>query len=423
MVEVVEPSSKRARRSKWGPDEGGDAASAAPAVSAFSSGPLPGAGGPPNVTQLMSSRLGPGNNDAARIYVGNLGPYLGEAEVRQIFSAVGLVVAVDMPKEGMPPRSKGFCFVEMCDIPTAKKAVEAMHEMVVAGRRLKVTFPSRPRGVISGIPPPATPLSPAVLAALGTPASQAASPAVGSSKGADGSAALAAASAAVGNTASLKERRTLAVTGLPREFKEKEVRSLFQNFGMIASLEIIPCIANPEIHCGAGIVEFLNEKSAREAMSVMLGFDLGNGATLTVQPLGPGGKESLISAWAADAAPSLAPQPVAAAPPPVTYQLPPSDILALENLVAPGDVDEDLADEVKDECRKFGKIRAVKVYESKDPPRVRVFVNFDADEAVDRAVAEMNGRWFGGRRVQAYPYNAGEFEDGNLDWNPPMGSA
>eukprot|EP00971_Amphidinium_carterae_P204992 4068499-Amphidinium_carterae.1 len=68
---------------------------------------------------------------------------------------------------------------------------------------------------------------------------------------------------------------------------------------------------------------------------------------------------------AADAAPSLTPQPamVAAAP-----QLPPSDILCLENLVAPGEVlehdtsfrtshgadatchvDEDLREEVKEE--------------------------------------------------------------------------
>jgi len=363
----------------------------------------------------MANRLGPGSNDGARIYVGNLGPYLGEAEVRQIFSAVGLVVAVDMPKEGTPPRSKGFCFVEMCDIPTAKKAVESMHEMIVAGRKLKVTFPSRPRGVISGVVPPPTPISPLTLAALGNAAAGGFTAAPVSS-GKEKEAALAAASAAYGNTASLKERRRLAVTGLPREFQEKEVRSLFQTFGMIQSCELIPCIANPEIHCGAGIVEFVTENSAREAMSVMLGFDLGNGATLTVRPLGPGGRESLISAWAADAAPSLTPQ--AAAAPAAAPQLPPSDILCLENLVAPGEVDEDLREEVKEECRKYGRIRAVKIYEGKEPARVRVFVDFVSDEAVDKAVKALNGRWFGGRQVQAFQYNPGEFEDGNLDWNP-----
>jgi len=413
---VEEPNAKRARRSKWDPDEAGVAAPVA-AGGFFPGLSSPAAQGGALGTAWMANRLGPGSNDGARIYVGNLGPYLGEAEVRQIFSAVGLVVAVDMPKEGTPPRSKGFCFVEMCDIPTAKKAVESMHEMIVAGRKLKVTFPSRPRGVISGVVPPPTPISPLTLAALG-----AGSAAVGggfsaapAANGKEKEAAVAAANAAYGNTASLKERRRLAVTGLPREFQEKEVRSLFQTFGMIQSCEIIPCIANPEIHCGAGIVEFVTESSAREAMSVMLGFDLGNGATLTVRPLGLGGRESLISAWAADAAPSLTPQPamVAAAP-----QLPPSDILCLENLVAPGEVDEDLREEVKEECRKFGRIRAVKIYEGKEPSRVRVFVDFVSDEAVDKAVKALNGRWFGGRQVQAFQYNPGEFEDGNFDWNP-----
>merc|ERR1712060_468630 len=81
-----------------------------------------------------------------------------------------------------------------------------------------------------------------------------------------------------------------------------------------------------------------------------------------------------------------------------------SKILCLENMVGPGEADEDLADEVKEECEGFGKVVGVKVHEIGREKSVRVIVSFTASDAVAKAVKALHGRWFGGRQVKAKPH-------------------
>ena len=47
----------------------------------------------------------------------------------------------------------------------------------------------------------------------------------------------------------------------------------------------------------------------------------------------------------------------------------PSKVLLLRNVVAPGEVDEDLEDEVAEECEKFGPVVRVLIFELEDPGR------------------------------------------------------
>merc|ERR1719204_2341943 len=90
----------------------------------------------------------------------------------------------------------------------------------------------------------------------------------------------------------------------------------------------------------------------------------------------------------------------------------PVEVLLLENLVAPGEVDEDLAGEVREECGRFGRIKKVKVHEMGPERLVRVFVRFADGGGGSRAAAAMDGRWFGKRKVRAVRYSEEAFAAG-----------
>ncbi|XP_014256429.1 splicing factor 45 [Cimex lectularius] len=118
--------------------------------------------------------------------------------------------------------------------------------------------------------------------------------------------------------------------------------------------------------------------------------------------------------------PSLSPPPKPPSPPPAqsTPQISsiteimktPSKVVLLRNMVGPGEVDDDLEPEVKDECnQKYGDVIRVIIYERPDvvaEQAVRIFVEFKRIESAIKAVVDLNGRFFGGRQVQAgfYPH-------------------
>lgn len=83
----------------------------------------------------------------------------------------------------------------------------------------------------------------------------------------------------------------------------------------------------------------------------------------------------------------------------------PSKVVLLRNMVGPGDVDNDLEPEVKDECNtKYGEVVSVVINELQNvvaEEAVRIFVEFKRIESAIKAVVDLNGRFFGGRQVKA----------------------
>ncbi|KAG8227334.1 hypothetical protein J437_LFUL006292 [Ladona fulva] len=83
----------------------------------------------------------------------------------------------------------------------------------------------------------------------------------------------------------------------------------------------------------------------------------------------------------------------------------PSKVVLLRNMVGPGEVDEDLEPEVKEECNtKYGDVIRVLIFEMPNAPHdeaVRIFVEFKRIESAIKAVVDLNGRYFGGRQVKA----------------------
>ena len=102
----------------------------------------------------------------------------------------------------------------------------------------------------------------------------------------------------------------------------------------------------------------------------------------------------------------------------------PSCVVLLKNMVQPGDVDESLAEECKQECSKYGPVRTCVIFEITTDPLcpeeecVRTFVCFEKQESAVKAYREMNGRFFGGRQITASFYDEAKFAMRNLDPAP-----
>ncbi|XP_055546729.1 splicing factor 45 [Wyeomyia smithii] len=96
----------------------------------------------------------------------------------------------------------------------------------------------------------------------------------------------------------------------------------------------------------------------------------------------------------------------------------PSKVVLLRNMVGPGDVDDELEPEVKDECNtKYGDVVTVVIHEVPNvvpEEAVRIFVEFKRMESAIKAVVDLNGRFFGGRQVRAGFYNQEKFDNMEL---------
>ncbi|KAF9578940.1 hypothetical protein BGW38_005016 [Lunasporangiospora selenospora] len=84
-------------------------------------------------------------------------------------------------------------------------------------------------------------------------------------------------------------------------------------------------------------------------------------------------------------------------------------------MVGPGEVDELLQEETAAECEKFGKVVRCLIFEvqkGKVPPEeaVRIFVKFATLPSAERALGELDGRFFGGRQVRGQFFDEKKFD-------------
>lgn len=74
-----------------------------------------------------------------KLYVGNLSYDTTEDELRNLFSKVGTVSAVDVIKDRDTGRSKGFAFVTMGSQTEASQAIQQINGQSLGGRDLRVS--------------------------------------------------------------------------------------------------------------------------------------------------------------------------------------------------------------------------------------------------------------------------------------------
>lgn len=98
---------------------------------------------------------------------------------------------------------------------------------------------------------------------------------------------------------------------------------------------------------------------------------------------------------------------------------PPTRVLLLRNMVGPGEVDDELEDEVASECEKYGTVTRVLIFEITEvnfpvDEAVRIFVQFERSEETTKALVDLDGRFFGGRVVRASFYDEDRFGKNEL---------
>lgn len=103
----------------------------------------------------------------------------------------------------------------------------------------------------------------------------------------------------------------------------------------------------------------------------------------------------------------------------VNFNMPPTRVVLLRNMVGPGEVDDDLEGEVAEECTKFGTVTRVLIFEITEAnfpheEAVRIFVQFERAEQATKALIELEGRFFGGRIVHACFYDEERFGNNQL---------
>ena len=84
-----------------------------------------------------------------KLYVGNLPYEAGETELQDLFGKVGTVDSVNVMRDQMTGRARGFAFVEMSSDEEAQKAITELNAFQMGGRSLTVNE-ARPKPERSG---------------------------------------------------------------------------------------------------------------------------------------------------------------------------------------------------------------------------------------------------------------------------------
>jgi cold-inducible RNA-binding protein len=84
-----------------------------------------------------------------KLYVGNLGYNVSDADLQQLLSQHGTVVSAQVIIDKMTGQSKGFGFVEMANDQEAEAAITALNGKDYSGRAIKVNE-AKPREERSG---------------------------------------------------------------------------------------------------------------------------------------------------------------------------------------------------------------------------------------------------------------------------------
>jgi len=94
-----------------------------------------------------------------------------------------------------------------------------------------------------------------------------------------------------------------------------------------------------------------------------------------------------------------------------------SKVLCLKNMVGSEEVDEQLQEEIEEECSKYGDVENVIIYQERQSEEddaeilVKIFVEFGHPSHAKKGRDSLNGRFFGGRTVLAQVYDQVLYEE------------
>ena len=249
----------------------------------------------------------------------------------------------------------------------------------------------------------------------------------------------------------------LFIGGLPKQTTLSMVRPMFEQYGAIQHINIVPDTMNPLLCRGYGFLDYVDPNVAQHAINVLNGQPYG-GSILKVQFSSQGGRQSTqvpktvptieggaqpgkdFSSEAAIAAalamthatgaatsfvqPQSVPQvtplatgPPLAAAPPKTF--PSSRVIVLMNMVPLEELDQpslyaELVQEISDECQKFGTLIST-VVPKQGTGRGKVYLQYEQIEHANVAYRCLQGRKFGPAVVECAFYAEEIFLNGKYE--------
>ncbi|CAF3422450.1 unnamed protein product [Rotaria sp. Silwood1] len=97
-----------------------------------------------------------------------------------------------------------------------------------------------------------------------------------------------------------------------------------------------------------------------------------------------------------------------------------SRVCVLRNMVGPEDVDDDLQQEITEECSKYGEVIKVVIYTEQQGEDdnaeqiVKIFVEFQTNKQAEKTVQSLNNRYFAGRMIKAELYDQTAYQAEDL---------
>lgn len=339
----------------------------------------------------------------ARIYVSSIHPDLTETDIKSVFEAFGVVISCGLSPDQMTGKHKGYGFIEYSNQQSANDAIVAMNLFDLGGQYIRVGRAITPpvgAQTQQGPPPSA-----AILAANVISATLQGQEAV-SSHGASAllqnpiSHQIAASTAAsyqqtvaAPSIAPLPTAAPLiqaSVNGTTSNVASPMVASQAQPTPVASTLLSSTTTASRN---QAVPEEKLTADQARKKHELMDHKAAGEGNLEREEKLEISGKDARYMMMQ-----KLARQTA-------------SSVIVLRNMVSIEEVDEDLEEEVTEECSRFGEVSRVIIYQEKQGEEenaeviVKIFVEFAKSEEAEAAQQALNGRWFGGRCIQCQIYD------------------
>ena len=352
----------------------------------------------------------------ARIYVSSIHPDLSEHDIQSVFEAFGKVVDCKLAPDQLTGKHKGYGFIEYETQQSANDAIVAMNLFDLGGQYLRVgraiTPPSNTS--VQGPPPAAAVIAATAISAniqaqdtvsqLGVAAinsinplnplnnltntmATGIAPIPGSSVITPVSAInpiLAATSpmapSAQSPVSTLGQPTLAAVTGMipPVSAAAPGVPTTQQSVRQQQQQSMNPPIPQPQL-------DLLDQKAGKEQ-------NLAREENLEIS-----GKDARYIMMQKLARNSTSP------------------VLVLRNMVDAEEVDEELETEVTEECSRFGEVTRVIIYQEKQGEEddaeviVKIFVEFSQTSEAEEAQKALNGRWFGGRAIDAAIYDEDKY--------------
>ncbi|KAJ1986763.1 splicing factor [Dimargaris cristalligena] len=294
------------------------------------------------------NRAAMADSSGCRLYVGSISYALSEQDLRLIFEPFGPLESVTLHREPDTGHSKGFGFVQYHQPIHARMALEALHGFELAGRRLKVEN-------LNQGPVPSAPSSLASTSTLPDPVStlDSRAPTQSVSPSVRPSTTTTASPAPQSSELSLDDEKVHGTEGQDAGNQPK-------------SPGTPPADASPHPHPGS---EPSNDRLAALDLS------------------------SRQSTPAAASAPS-------------------AQVVYLQHMFDPETETEpqwveELEEDIRDECAAFGTIQRVFINKT---TKGDVYIQFENQEAADKAIQALHGRWFAGQQITATRCPLGQLE-------------